>query len=126
MHTLIITDGISTVQFPKTKHITHGGSLEGTETTMSDGTKMFDAVGFRKSITYEFDYLPQAVFDTLIPMLRKHRYITATVLDLDNVEKTALFAVEYPTATAFKLVKGKGAVWHGVTIELTKKEVEPE
>lgn len=124
MHVLTISDGVTSVVFPKTRKISHGGELSGKETTMSDGTLVFDAIGFRKSITYEYDYLPQSVFDVLIPMLRGHRYVTATYLDLDNVEKTASFNVAYPTAQAFKITPDGGAVWHKVTINLTAKKVE--
>ncbi len=124
MHTLVITDGTNTVKFPKTRNITHGGVREGTETVMSDGSRVFDTIGFRKSVTYVYDYVPQNVFNVLIPMIRSHRYITATIIDLDNTEKTELFSIEYPTAKAFKLIKGVGAVWHDVTIELVAKGVE--
>ncbi len=122
MHMLVISDGINTVTFPKTRNITHAGELEGTATVMSDGTEMFDVVGFRKNVTYVYDYVPQAIFDDLMPMLRRRRYVTATVLDVDNKVRTQLYSVIYPTAEAYKLTEN-GAVWHNVKIVLKAKEV---
>jgi len=123
MHKLTISDGENSVVFPKTRKITHEGELEGNETTMGDGSEMFDIVGFRKIVTYVYDYLPQSIFDRLIPMLRKHKYVSSTYLDLDNTEKTQQFSVEYPSAEAFKLT-ANGAVWHNVIIKMRAKDVE--
>ena len=124
IHKLVVTDGSAVVNFPKTRRISHSGTLEGEETVMSDGTEVFDAIGFRKSVTYGYDWLPQSVFDVLIPMLRNTKYLTVTYLDLDNEEKTGLFSIEYPTAEAFKLTDSGGAVWHNVTLSMRAREVE--
>lgn len=126
MHVLRITSGDVSIEFPRTSKITHGGELEGTESKMADGSLTFDVTGFRATVTYEYDYLPQSVFNSLIPLLRKHKYLTATVLDVDNVEKTALYSVAYPTAEAYKLTREGGAIWHNATIKLTAKEVTAE
>ena len=118
----IVKDDVQ-VEFPETTRITHSGELEGTVSVMADGTETFDVVGFRSQVVYQYDYVPQRVFDTLIPLLRTHRYFNARVLDVDNNEKEALYSVSYPTAEAFKLTKDGKAVWHNVTIKLTAKEV---
>lgn len=122
-HQLRITHGDTEIVFPATTNITHGGELEGTETKMADGSLAFDVLGFRAVVTYRYDYLPQVAFDALIPLLRGHKYLTATVLDIDNTEKTASCSVSYPTAEAFKLTSDGKAVWHNVEIKLTAKEV---
>ena len=125
-HQLKITHGDTEIVFPVTTNITHGGELEGTESKMADGMLTYDVLGFRAVVAYKYDYLPQLVFDALIPLLRGHRYLTATVLDVDNAEKTSLYSVSYPTAKAFRLTKGGKAVWHDVEIKLTAKEVIAE
>ena len=122
-HCLKISVGLTNVEFPYTTKITHSGDLEGTASVMADGTETFDVVGFRGKVTYRYDYVPQSVFDVLMPLLRQHRYLFATVLDIDNVEKKSRYSIAYPTAEAFKLTKDGGAVWHNVTITLTAKEV---
>lgn len=125
-HQLKIAHGDTEIVFPVTTNISHGGELEGSETKMADGSLAYDVLGFRAAVTYKYDYLPQIVFDALIPLLRGHRYLTATVLDVDNEEKTASYSVSYPTAEAFKLTKDGKAVWHNVEIKLTAKEVTAE
>lgn len=122
-HKLKIILNDTQVEFPETRQISHAGKLEGTSCTMADGTETFDVTGFRSEVTYRYDYVPQKVFDTLIPLLRVHRYFDAVVLDVDNVEKQAKYSLAYPTAKAFKLTNDGGAVWHNVTIKLTAKEV---
>lgn len=125
-HQLKITHGDTEIVFPVTTNISQGGELEGAESKMADGSLVYDVLGFRAVVTYKYDYLPQLVFDALIPLLRGHKYLTATVLDIDNTEKTALYSVSYPTAEAFKLTNDGKAVWHNVEIKLTAKEVTAE
>ncbi len=122
MHALVITSEDTTITFPTTKRIQHGGELEGAETVMSDGTLVFDVTGFRKNIKYSWDYIPQSVFDAFIPLLRKHKYFSCTYLDIDNTEKTAMFKIEYPTPEAWKLT-ANGAIWHNVSLNMTAKDV---
>lgn len=122
-HQLTIIHGNTEIIFPVTTNIKHGGELEGTEIKMADGSLTFDVIGFRSDIRYKYDYLPQVVFNALIPLLRAHKYLSATILDVDNVEKTSLYSVSYPTAEAFKLTRDGKAVWHNVEIKLTAKDV---
>lgn len=123
-HQLVITHGDTEIVFPVTTKIRHGGELEGTENKMADGSLVFDVLGFRHVVTYEYDYLPQVVFDALVPLIRSHRYITAKVLDVNNREKNAQYSVIYPTAEALKLTSDGRAMWHNVEIKLTAKEVD--
>ena len=125
-HQLKITHDTSEVVFPVTRKITHGGELEGTEVKMADGTLVFDIMGFRAEVTYEYDYLPQEVIDAIAYLLRRHRYLTATFLDVNNIEKTDTFSMSYPTAESFKLTNDGKAIWHNVRIKLKAKEVTKE
>lgn len=121
-HRLIITDGNIVVTMPTTKNITHGGELEGVETTMSDGTKKTDVVGFRLAVTYSYTYIPAEDLATLHKLLRSGKYFSCTYLDVDNVEKTAVFSISYPQTSVF-MYKNGVAVWHNATITLSSKEV---
>ncbi len=121
-HRLTVSDGTSTVTLPCTKNIVHGGSLESTDVIMASGKIKSDIIGFRQSITYVYSYIPAQEMAKLHDMLRRRKFFECKFLDIDNIEKTGIFKIDYPKTNLFMYKKGV-AVWKDATLLLTSQEV---
>jgi hypothetical protein len=103
---------------PKVRDVTCGGTLEGDENTMSDGTKTFEVKGFRSTVTSVYDWVPQNIINDLVSMLRSGKYFTVSYPDPDGTDRTALMSVDPPESKVYKYV-GTVPYWHNVTLKMS-------
>lgn len=117
-----ISDGITTITMPRTRQVQDAGELAYIEKEMASGKRVRDVKGFRPGFTYSWDYVPASTITALITMLRSGSYFTVDYFDLDGVDKTDVFSVDYPTFKVFTFRKGV-AVWHDCTLTIKAQGV---
>ena len=83
---------------------------------------MRDVKGFRAGYKYTWDYVPAATIVSLVTMLRAGGFFTVEYFDVDGVDKTGIFSVDYPTLEVFTYKNGV-AVWHNCTLTIKAQGV---
>ena len=119
---ITISDGVTTIEMPRTKSTKVGGEEVCTEISMASGKRIKEMIGFRAAITVEWDYVPAATMTALIAMLRQGGYFTVEYPDPDGTDKSAAFSISIPQPGIFKFVNGV-PMWSGVSLKMTAQEV---
>ena len=123
MDKLIITDGTTTITMPRTKRIRLSGEEVANQVVMAGGKTVKEMIGFRKTLTAEWDYVPASTMAALHGLLRQGGFFTVSYQDIDGTAQSDSFSINYPTSKIFKFINGV-AMWHGVTLVMTGQEVE--
>ena len=122
MDKITITNGITTIEMPRTKKVTDAGAMEYVELTMAGGKTVREMIGFRAGFTYSWDYVPAAIINSLIALLRSGSYFTVDYFDIDGTEKSGVFSVSYPAFEVFTYKNG-APVWHNCSLTIKAQEV---
>ena len=123
MMAITISDGTTTVTMPRTDQVTDAGTLETKDQTTANGRMVKKIIGFRPGFTYTYDYIPAATLTALIALLRARTFFTIGYFDLDGIDKSGTFSVDYPSFSLFKFHSDGSAVWHDCKITIKAQEV---
>lgn len=113
---------IGTMTMPYTSKINYTGATVGNETKMASGALVMDVVGFRPTLTYTYDWLPDDTMQALHALMRQNRYHVCTYITPEGMEVTASCRMDYPACDYFTYRNGK-AIWHNAVITLARREV---
>lgn len=122
MASIIISDGTSTITMPRIRKVEVGGAEVAKEIKMASGKLIKEMIGFRTTVTAEWDWLPAETITALHTMLRQGGYFTVTYPDPATGSTTAKFSISYPTTKIFKF-NGTEPRWHEVSLTMTAQEV---
>ena len=89
---------------------------------MAGGNVVRDIKGFRPGYSFSWDYIPAAVVNQLIPMLRAGGYFTVEYPDTDGTDKTGVFLISYPQPKVFKFIGGV-PMWHDFSLTISSRVV---
>lgn len=117
-----ISNGVTTITMPRTRQVADAGEKVYTEKKMASGALVRDVTGFRPGFTYAWDWVPAATITALITMLRNGSFFTVEYFDVDGVDKTGLFAINYPSFELFAFRNGV-AMWHNCTLTIRAQGV---
>lgn len=125
MHNIKIygKDESFSIELPKTRAITSGGEIVKKEVQMAAGNIVQYVQGFRHVLTAEYDYFPADLLAQLISLLRQGGWFLVEYFDIDGTDKSGYFSVTTSAMGVFKYRNGQ-AMWHGLTLTFTAREVE--
>jgi len=115
-------DGTGTIIMPKVRNIEFSGEVEYSEVTMANGRKTRDVIGFRPTISAEWDWLPAVTMTAVHAMIRTGQFLYVEYPDPALGDASGYFSVSYPVSAIFRFIDGS-AVWHGVKLKMTAQEV---
>ena len=118
-----ISKGSVSVTMPKIRDISVGGEEVATTTTMASGRTVKDIVGFRRTITAKWDYVPATTITSLLSMLRGGGFYTVSYYDPEDGETSGTFEIDTPTMEVFAY-RGGAPIWHNVTLSMTAQGVD--
>lgn len=119
-----ISKGADSVTMPRTRSISVGGDEVSTSTTMASGKTVKDVVGYRRTITAKWDYVPAASITALLGLLRQGGFFSVEYTDPEDGETSGVFDISPPTLDIFAY-RGGAPIWHNVTLTMTAQEVDP-
>lgn len=121
--TQLIINGITLPQTSNDKFSCYPTKLT-EQLEMISGRIVTEIRGTVQTITYAYDYMPDAQYKALLAALRSNPPLIVTYLPDDSNEmKTSEFVVtSYPTPT-FAFAKGDKPYWHNISFGL--REVKP-
>jgi hypothetical protein len=122
MTEITISNGITSITMPRTRQVADAGEKIFAEKQMASGAIVRDVMGFRPGFTYTWDWVPAETIKSLIAMLRSGSFFTVEYFDVDGVDKTGLFAIDYPSFELFTFRKGE-AMWHNCTLTIKAQGV---
>lgn len=111
------------IELPKTRAITSGGEMVKKEVQMAAGNIVQYVQGFRHVLTVEYDYFPSALLAQLTSLLRQGGWFKVDYFDVDGTNKSGYFSITTSSMGVFKYTNGV-AMWHGLTLTFTAREVE--
>lgn len=107
---------------PRVRAVKVGGVEVANEITMASGKLVKEMIGFRTTITAEWDWLPAQTITDLHALLRQGGYFAVEYPDPVTGDAIGLFSVSYPETKIFKF-NGTSPMWHGVSLTMTAQEV---
>lgn len=119
-----ISKGSVSVTMPKIRDISVGGEEVSTSTTMASGRVVKDVVGYRRTVTASWDYVPAESITALLGLLRQGGFYTVTYTDPKDGETSGVFDIDPPTLDIFAY-RGGAPIWHNVSLTMTAQEVDP-
>ncbi len=122
MDKITISDGNSTITMPQTETVSVGGESVYTEATMASGRKVRDIVGFRPTVSVEWDLISAADMVSLLAMIKSGEYLFVEYPDPALGDTSGYFDIKCSPLNVFKFVNGE-AVWHNVTLTMTAQGV---
>ncbi len=122
MDKIKITKENSIIEMPKVKNVRVGGVEVSKEIEMASGKKVKEMIGFRPTITAEWDWLPAQTITDLHLLLRQGGYFQVEYPDPATGYTTGIFSIAYPETKIFKF-NGTEPRWHGVTLIMTSQRV---
>lgn len=122
MTEITISNGVTTITMPRTRHVVDAGANVDVVSTMASGLEVCDRKGFRPGFTYTWDYVPAATITALITMLRTGKYFTVNYFDVDGTDQSGVFSIDYPSFEVFAFRNGV-AVWHNCSITIRSQGV---
>lgn len=107
---------------PVTDVISVGGESVYNEVTMASGRKVRDIIGYRRTITAEWDLINASDMVSLLAMIKSGAYLFVEYPDPELGDSSGYFDIKCSPLTLFKFTNGVG-VWHNVTLAMTAQEV---
>lgn len=111
----------TSVELPRVRAVKVGAQEVANTVTMASGKVVKDMIGFRPTVTAEWDYLPAAVLSALAVLLRSAGFFYVEYPSPEG-DAAGMFEIQYPTMSVFQYKNGT-AVWHDVSLKMTAQEV---
>jgi hypothetical protein len=124
LRNLTITKNGVTVALPEGALYTVGSTEVGTSTEMISGRVVKDVVGYRKTISVTYGWMPAATLLALKTLLAQGGFFTVAYEDVGG-ETSGAFSIAPPSFRTFSFDAEGVAVWCDVTLEMTAQEVTP-
>jgi hypothetical protein len=105
MTEITISNGITSITMPRTRQVADVERKYLRKTNGERGDSR-DVMGFRPGFTYTWDWVRAETIKSLIAMLRCGRFY-CRILDVDGVDKTGLFAIDYPSFDCLHSAKAR-------------------
>ena len=120
---IIIAKGTQSVTMPLVRSITYSGTSEEVQATMASQQIVTDVVGFRPSVTAEWDWVPADTITALNALLQLGGFFTVTH-PTPSGEVTESMIVSFPEFKIFAFRNGV-PIWHDVRLTMQAQEVIP-
>lgn len=114
---------IGGIEMPKTRQIEIGGEVVAKTATMASGKNVMDIVGFRRTISATWEYVPAETLQAIVSLARQGGYIEITYPDSTGGTATGNFEIEIGQQKIFKFVAGV-PMWYNVELDATAQEVD--
>lgn len=122
MDKIKISKGGVTIEMPRVRTVRVGGQEVANEIQMASGKKVKEMIGFRPTVTAEWDWLPAETIARLHTLLRQGGYFRVEYPDPAGGDAVGMFSVSYPETKIFKF-NGAEPRWHGVSLTMISQEV---
>jgi hypothetical protein len=114
-------DGTTTITMPRVKSVTVGASEVSKSVTMASGKVVKDMIGFRPTVTAQWDWLPANTISALAKLLASGGFFSVKY-PAPAGEASGTFEIDYPTMSVFAYKNGV-PVWHDVKLTMTGQGV---
>lgn len=114
-------DGLLSIELPRVKAVMVGASEVSKSVTMASGKVVKDMIGYRASLTAEWDWIPADTIITLVAMLKSGGFFYVEYPSPQG-DASGVFEIGYPSMKIFAFKNGV-PVWHGVKLPMTAQEV---
>lgn len=119
--TIYDSDMTESITMPQVKKISVGAKEVSKTVTMASGKIVKDMIGYRATLSAEWDWLPADTISALAVLLRSGGFFMVEYPSPAG-DTSGLFEVDYPTMSIFGFKNGT-AVWHDVKLTMTAQEV---
>lgn len=118
---IVISKGNTSITMPLTRKISYGGISEEKQATMASKKIVTDIIGFRRTVSAEWDWVPAETITALISILRQGGFFSVTYPTPEGT-RTDTMSVNFPTLEIFAYRSGV-AIWHGVRLDMQTQDV---
>lgn len=117
-----ITKGNTTIEMPRVRAVSVGGEEVANEIQMASGKMVKEMIGFRTTVTAEWDWLPAQTITDLHTLLRRGGYFFVEHPDPASGDASGMFSISLPESKIFRF-NGTEPRWHGVSLTMKAQEV---
>lgn len=114
---------ISGITMPRTKTLVVGGKDENKEITMASGKIVQEVIGFRKTITANWEWLPDGVLARIVPVARAGNFVQIQYPDPVQGDTSGMFKISIGDQKVFRF-RNNQPYWYNVELTATAQEVE--
>ena len=119
--TQLIINGVTLPETSHDKYRSYPAEL-GAQVDMISGRRVIEVRGTVQMISYEYDYMPAALWRQLAAALRSNAALTVQYLPDDGDELiTSTFLVESRTEPVFAFSRHGAAYWHNIAFTLREE-----
>lgn len=113
---------IAGIEMPRTKSLEVGGEYVSKDATMASGKMVRDIIGWRVTLTANWEWMPADVLVQLVPVARSGEFVTIEYPDSTGETQSGVFSIVIGNQKIFKFVKGV-PMWYNVELTATAQEV---
>lgn len=114
---------IGGIEMPRTRQIEIGGESVVKTVTMASGKNVMDVIGFRRTISASWEYVPALTLKAIVNLARQGGYVEITYPDSTGKAAVGNFEIEIGQQKIFKFVSGE-PMWYNVELKATAQEVD--
>lgn len=108
---------------PRTRTLEVGGEDVAREKTMASGKVVRDIIGWRKTVSASWEWLPADTLAEVVALARQCGFVTIEYPDVVNGTVSAKFSIKIGNQKVFKFRNGN-PYWYNVELSATAQEVE--
>lgn len=108
---------------PRTRTLVVGGENENKEIVMASGKMVQEVIGFRKTITANWEWMPGGLMSRIVTLARAGNFVQIQYPDPASGDASGMFKISIGDQKVFRF-RNNQPYWYNVELTATAQEVE--